>query len=853
MLLLVTIGLVLVAAVTLVIGFVSNTLAPIVVSIICSFSAAVVLTIFYRMNRGRRAAPAGGQPSPLVDTTPPVFSRAGTAAAPPSPSARVVTGPGASPPSSFAPPAQYAEPPASGDDRPRFAEPPVAVDRPTRQFRRVPAQAATAPPEDAPAPSPTTEMPVARARPEPLAVAETPGPSGPDAPAAAPPEAVAAGAWDDDLPFPIEDYDDLRAVEILPLLPELDDDELGEIRTYEQAHRNRLAIIGRIDALVAESAPEPEPEAAAEAQGSAVPDDGLPIAEYDFLGVSEILPLLGELDEDELQSIRSHEEAGRRRATILYRIDALLGAPEADETAAPPDGGETGPEAEAEYPIAEYDKLRVFQILLLLPELDEDELHAVRAYEQAGRGRVTILNQIDARLADASAAPPPPHQVVTTPAEAPAATAPEPESAAEPPAATASAPSATAAEPAPAPEPPAPAPAPAPPAEPEAQASEPGPVPAVAAPPGWLDLPIADYEELSQGDILPLLDELDDDELVEIRDFEDANRARVAILYRINALLAPLEPEDEPEADADELPVAAAESASAPAADEEPDWPELPIADYDLLAQGDILPLLDELDDDELDNVRDYEEAHRARVAILYRIDALMVVPDEPEEDEELEEAEEAEDEGDVSDESPTAKPEAEGIDAAALPIAEYDTLTVREILPLLAELDDDELDEVRDYEEAHDSRDSILMRIDALLEPYEDAEPDGEFEDEEDQEEPAPAPVAPPAAASPPVASAPAPVAEEPEADDEAFEEGEEGEEYEDEEEEEAPAAGEDDFPIADYDDLRVAEILPLLSQLQPDELELVARHEEQLANRSTILNRIQRLLRMSAKNAPS
>ncbi len=840
MLLLVTIGLVLVAAVTLVIGFVSNTLAPIVVSIICSFSAAVVLTIFYRMNRARRA-PAGGQPSPLVDTTPPVFSRTASATAPPTPSARVVTGPGAAPPSSFAPPPQYAEPPAYGDDRPRFAEPPMAVDRPTRQFRRVPPQAPTAPSEDADAPSDTTEMPVAAARPEPLAVPETPDLSGSDVAAASStlPEADRAGEWGDGLPFPIEDYDDLRAVEILPLLPELDDDELGEIRAYEQSHRNRLAIIGRIDALVAESLPEPEAEGADEIEGSALPDSGLPIADYDFLGVSEILPLLAELDEDELESIRSYEEAGRGRATILYRIDALLGVSDvADETPSPADAGETEPDtgAEAEYPIAEYDKLRVFQILLLLPELDEDELHAVRDYEQGGRGRVTILNQIDARLAEASAAPPPLRDVMTPAVEEPEALAPVPEAAEAAPEAPPTIPEATAA-------------APAPGAieadlEPEA-AEEPEPLVAAGAPSGWLDLPIADYEELSQGDILPLLDELDDDELAEVRDFEEANRARVAILYRIDALLAPLEPADEPAAEADEVPAGAVAETHPTSPDhEQPDWPELPIVDYDLLTQGDILPLLDELDDDELDNVRDYEEAHRARVAILYRIDALMVVPDEPEEDEELDEPEDDDDEAGVTEEPAAAG--AVVVDSAALPIAEYDTLTVREILPLLGELDDDELDEIRDYEEAHDGRESILTQIDALLEPYEEAEPEDDFEDEEEEEVEAP----PAPSLQPPSTTAPGAGVDEPEADDEAFEEGEE---YEDDEEEEALAAGEDDFPIADYDDLRVAEILPLLSQLQPDELELVARHEEQLANRSTILNRVQRLLRMSEKNSRS
>ncbi|MDQ1368774.1 MAG: hypothetical protein QOF20_1127, partial [Acidimicrobiaceae bacterium] len=326
MLLIVTIGLVLVAAVTLVIGFVSNTLAPIIVSIVCSFLAAVVLSIFYRMNRGRRVA-SGGRPSPLVDTTPPVFSRTSPAPSPRRQGPKVVTGGDSYAPESFAEPPQY------GEDRPRFAEPPVAADRPTRQFRRVPPQAAPAPPPPpaapAPAPAPVAEeaaeAPAPAPRPEPLAVAEAspdaapagatsmasrpaPTSSAPAAPApapAAPAPAPAAPVWDDSLPFPIEEYDDLRVVEIIPLLPELDDSELGAVRAYEQNNRNRVAVTSRIDALLSEGVvAEPEDEGADEVEEVALTSDDLPIADYDFLGVSEILALLGELDDDELEMIR---------------------------------------------------------------------------------------------------------------------------------------------------------------------------------------------------------------------------------------------------------------------------------------------------------------------------------------------------------------------------------------------------------------------------------------------------------------------------------------------------------------------------------------------------------------------
>jgi len=51
-----------------------------------------------------------------------------------------------------------------------------------------------------------------------------------------------------------------------------------------------------------------------------------PIADYDDLRVSEIVPLLAELDPDELEEVRQAEKAGKSRSTILDRIDQLTGA-----------------------------------------------------------------------------------------------------------------------------------------------------------------------------------------------------------------------------------------------------------------------------------------------------------------------------------------------------------------------------------------------------------------------------------------------------------------------------------------------------------------------------------------------
>jgi hypothetical protein len=54
----------------------------------------------------------------------------------------------------------------------------------------------------------------------------------------------------EDYTFPIEDYQYLGVADILPLLPELDDQELVEVLLAEQAGPNRVAILNRIDALL---------------------------------------------------------------------------------------------------------------------------------------------------------------------------------------------------------------------------------------------------------------------------------------------------------------------------------------------------------------------------------------------------------------------------------------------------------------------------------------------------------------------------------------------------------------------------------------------------------------------------
>ena len=597
MLLLVTIGLVLVAAVTLVIGFVSNSLPPIYVSIVCSFLAAVVLFVFSRMNRRRAAtAPGGGAapaPAPAPRPVPPAPSAFGASESPvPRRGPKVVTGAGSAPP-------QFADTDGGSD-----AEP-------TRQFRPVPAARRTSAPTGEPAAA--EPQPAAAVVVEPVlaSLASRPGPT--SVPAAAPPGATpgvpaAPGAdvdghdegaddsealEDGETPFPIEDYDGLRVAEILPLLPELDEVELEEVLAHEEAGAARSTILHRIDALLAAIPVADEPkaqklEAVAEQEDTGEVDEDeeeeyevdLPIADYDSLGVTTILPLLAELDAAELEEVRDYEDAGRGRVTILFRIDALLDSadaaeePEDEPAAVVPDqrvafeadlepvpaAGEPVDEGPgAALPLGGYDALRVAQILPRLGELNVGELEQVRDYEEATRNRVTILTRINLLIE---------------------------RSAAEEPA--------------------------------------PGPAEVVGAHEDHVDaggvFPIVDYDVLRVSEILPLLAGLDAAELEQVRDYEQANRVRVTVLNRVGVLL------DSALAAADEEQVQAVDTdyeedvladPSALAAD-------FPIADYDELRVAEILPMLSQLTAEELEEVAAHEQAAAGRTTILTRIDRLL-------------------------------------------------------------------------------------------------------------------------------------------------------------------------------------------------------------------------------------
>jgi hypothetical protein len=161
------------------------------------------------------------------------------------------------------------------------------------------------------------------------------------------PAAVSGSEFSPDGAFPIEDYDELLVSEILPLLPELDPDELELVRGREESGKARATLLRRIEQIGEEEGGEPTVaapavgrRAAAEVEEEPAYDDGgedelmFPIEDYDDLRVSEILPLLPELYDDELELVSEREREGANRASVLNRINELLGGAPAPVKAA---------------------------------------------------------------------------------------------------------------------------------------------------------------------------------------------------------------------------------------------------------------------------------------------------------------------------------------------------------------------------------------------------------------------------------------------------------------------------------------------------------------------------------------
>ncbi len=181
------------------------------------------------------------------------------------------------------------------------------------------------------------------------------------------------------------------------------------------------------------------------------PDDDFAIHDYDRLRVTEILPMLAELSDDQLEAVDERERSGKNRAMVLNRIEAQkqsraseawdvddVGWDAAAEAAPEPSrpepsrpepavrsgsesGSRQGPMAQApaaataavgEFPIPDFDDLKALEVLGRLPDLTVSELHLVRRREEDGFRRAMVLNRVDRLIEEA---PPEPEPVVVAP------------------------------------------------------------------------------------------------------------------------------------------------------------------------------------------------------------------------------------------------------------------------------------------------------------------------------------------------------------------------------------------------------------------------------------------------------
>ena len=250
--------------------------------------------------------------------------------------------------------------------------------------------------------------------------------------------------------FPIPDYDRLEVVEVLPLLGDLEPSELEMVRQREASGRAHPWVLARVDALLeaetgewgpaedeyeaeeeeeaaGEAWAEPQPEwagggsdwsasdfpmeAGRDAGYDAGPDRydeievmrDFPIDRYDELRANDILPLLSNLDAEDLKMVREEEAATKSRTSVLSRIDMLLAREGPAGVAAPrPAKAASRPKAPSKaaqsLPIENYDSLTVAQITAQIPGLSVDELKSVRAYEKRHKARAGVLSRIESVL-----------------------------------------------------------------------------------------------------------------------------------------------------------------------------------------------------------------------------------------------------------------------------------------------------------------------------------------------------------------------------------------------------------------------------------------------------------------------
>ena len=237
--------------------------------------------------------------------------------------------------------------------------------------------------------------------------------------------------------FPIENYDSLEVVDVLPLLGELSPSALEQVRAREAGGRAHPWVLARIDALLEseeetgeweagdlgteDAWSEPQPEWAEDAPSEWSASDfelepssdggdygeleiarDFPIADYHDLRATDILAMLSNLDEEDLKLVREVEAGGKARTSILSRIDALLargiGLPGVSAPAKRAPAAAKPSRAAMNLPIADYDSLTVAQITAQLGGLSAADLRALRTYEKRHKARSGVIQKIEAAL-----------------------------------------------------------------------------------------------------------------------------------------------------------------------------------------------------------------------------------------------------------------------------------------------------------------------------------------------------------------------------------------------------------------------------------------------------------------------
>jgi hypothetical protein len=146
--------------------------------------------------------------------------------------------------------------------------------------------------------------------------------------------------WDegDEVEFPIAEYDTLTVGQILPLLPQLYADEIEVVEERERLTKARPQVLAKLadlrDATGAGADPLASYTEAAAAAGGWDDEEWFPIEEYESLSAAQILPLLPELDNEELTLVRTRELTLGRRRSLLDEIDRRLGVVKAPAGAA---------------------------------------------------------------------------------------------------------------------------------------------------------------------------------------------------------------------------------------------------------------------------------------------------------------------------------------------------------------------------------------------------------------------------------------------------------------------------------------------------------------------------------------